>query len=93
MCQCLKESENKLFAHLKEQISKDAKVKSFDESESHYLNKGLVFTGDGGWKLYMEYQIAYIPVKKDGSDGVPKKKTVNIFPTFCPFCGVKMKED
>lgn len=86
MCDCLKKSENEITDHL---------IKANDikyPKESGYVNKVLSFSDiNGGWKLALPFELSFNPKKADGTVGKEKKIKTNILPTFCPFCGVKIK--
>jgi hypothetical protein len=90
MCDCLKKSEENLIAHVAENLKKDYPIKEVNEKESGYVNKGLVFSNPGGWKLFLPFELKYTLVKKDGTPGKEKTYKTNVFPTYCPWCGGKM---
>lgn len=89
-CKCLQQSEDKIINFIKEKFKEDGKkVAEYNEEDSGYVNKVLTFSGGGGWKLVMPFELAYTPIKVNGQNGKEVKYKTNIFPTFCPFCGRK----
>lgn len=43
-------------------------------------------------QLFVQYNARYTRHKKNGRTSLPATKKVNIFFTYCPFCGVKINE-
>lgn len=43
----------------------------------------------GPQTTFTEFEYTFVPMKKDGSLAKPKKKIINLFHSFCPFCGEK----
>jgi len=83
MCTCIRESEKKISDHLIETH------KLTDVDEFGYANKAFIFDSYQSSKIYLPFEVVYTPTKKDGTKGRDKTLKTNIFPTFCPFCGVK----
>lgn len=93
MCDCLKKSEEKVTEHLTETLKeRGIDIVEIDKSESGYANKGLSLGKNGGWKLFLPFELKYTPRKKDGSEGKEKTHKASMYPPFCPFCGNKMEE-
>jgi hypothetical protein len=84
-CDCLIESEKKMIAHVKEALSKEQSVDSWNERDSGYTTKAFFFTG--GTKLTLPFEVKYTPLKKDGTQGKEKVYKTSILPSYCPFCG------
>ncbi len=85
MCDCLKKSEERVKDHLVEQRG------LVNVEEFGYDNTALTFgDNDSDIKIYLPFSVSHKPIKKDGSIGNLKTHKVSIFPTFCPFCGVKL---
>lgn len=90
MCDCLEKTEENLIKHLTERLGKDTTIQDVNIDESGYVNKGLSL--GAGWKLFLPYAFKYTPTKKDGSAGKEKTFKTSIFPTFCPFCGLRFEK-
>lgn len=41
---------------------------------------------------YSEFEYTFIPTKKDGTHGKPKRKILTLNHSYCPFCGEKYPE-
>lgn len=74
-------------------MSKEVNLKSVNEKASGYTNKGLTFGENGGWQLFMPFELKYTFIKKDGTDSREQTKKTSMFPAFCPFCGKKILKD
>lgn len=94
MCNCLHESQEKIIAFVKDNMTKEGKkVAEWNENDSGYVNLVLSFGDDGGgWKLVMPFEVKYTPIKANGTNGREVTYKTSIFPAFCPFCGKPMKE-
>ena len=91
MCNCITETEDKLFAHIKEKYPERTLV---HDSEEGLQNTAFTFGTEedpGGTKLFIPFQYRYTFEKKNGATSAIKKESVNMFFTFCPFCGVPYK--
>lgn len=89
MCDCIKTIEDKTIKALRENNEgRFEKARGllgilFPIVKNKFLDR----------QTYNEYEFIFSPIKKDGTLGKPKKKTVNIAHTFCPFCGEKYQND
>lgn len=90
MCKCLETTENNAIATISTKLQKRFKAIEVDKIESGYTNKVLAFS-TGGWQLMMPFELRYTFEKKDGTRSSGKVEKTSIFPTFCPFCGVKIE--
>jgi hypothetical protein len=89
-CDCLKTSEKNIIDFVKKDFETNGKkVSNFNDKESGYVNKVFSFGKDGGLKLVMPFEVAYTPIKANGTLGKEVKYKTSIFPTYCPFCGQK----
>lgn len=93
-CNCIKEVEQKTIAHLKERYPD----KTYNEELNGFegtglLNQALSMGENGGYKLYHQFAIEVTFTKVNGTQSKPKKETVNIYQTFCPFCGIRLIEE
>lgn len=86
MCDCLEKAKDKILEHVRKQNDKTGKIDNGD-----FKNKGLSLNG-GGWKTYQPFEYEMQNIKKDGSMGAIRKHTVDMYHTFCPFCGKKHKD-
>lgn len=86
-CTCLREVEQKTLKHVEE---RNKHVEGFEiiESESGFDNISYL----PKHQLFIQYNARYMRSKKNGKPSVPATKKVNIFFTYCPFCGVKINE-
>lgn len=90
MCNCIKETEQKIIGNLKERFPE----KTFNEELNRFQGTGmqnvaLSFGENGGHKTYSEFKIESSFEKVNGTQSRPKKETVNIYHSYCPFCGIK----
>jgi hypothetical protein len=89
MCNCIKEVEKKTSEFLKNKIGDKIGTIISEEFESKSM-----LIDDGKWILSLPFRLEYYRKKKDGtSETKVLTHTVNIMPTYCPFCGVKLKPD
>lgn len=88
MCDCLKNIEAKTMEVVKEQ-------KDGEFSDGRMLNTHFPIVNNAFKDriTYNEFQFQFAPRKKDGTIGVPKKQTVSISHSYCPFCGEKHSKD
>jgi hypothetical protein len=89
-CNCLSSEGDiaqKILEHLKEQ-NPDATIEN-----GTFLNTGFSFDpGHEGQFSYSPFEYLLTPVKKDGTQGKPVRKTISMYHTYCPFCGRKYKK-
>lgn len=90
MCSCLEESTKKTGGFLKGKINDIHEVLFCDyECKSFLLNEDKLET-----VLTLPFKVEYYRKKKDGN---PERKITRIeakiLPTYCPFCGVKLKNE
>lgn len=89
MCNCIKETEKRLFEHFeRENKDKERKLISVDllGISIHFLPPtGITVT-------HNEVEVIYEKPKKGGGVKTTKWKPY-VSHTFCPFCGVKYKEE
>ena len=87
MCNCL--------INLKKNLLKDitelSTEKDFKILEGDFLNRALTFD-PSDVKIYLEFKYISTFTRANGETSKPKSKTVNIFPTYCPFCGKEYKK-
>jgi hypothetical protein len=86
MCNCLKDIESKTFEMVKEQ--KEGEFTKGNITPSSFL---IIKNKFSNRATHSEYEFTFAPKKKDGTTGKPKKQTVNITHSYCPFCGEKHK--
>ena len=88
-CNCIEKSEEKILAHIRE------KHPTWDIKDASYNNKALLFN-DGEatlYSLYFEFGYEYSFPKVNGDMSKPKRTTVSITPSYCPFCGKSLKSE
>lgn len=88
-CNCIEEAEQNALKHLKESYPD----KNFSEELNRFNGTGmqntlLSFGEDGGYRTYNEFKVESSFTKVNGTQSRPKKESVNIIHSFCPFCGV-----
>lgn len=92
MCNCIKE--------FTEQASKSIKTKHegtaiIDDvkilQQSLMFNKGMSKTL--GWQTFTDIGYHYTPIKKDKTPGKKINKSISLYHTYCPFCGVQYPKD
>jgi len=89
MCDCIKNIEDKTLETLREnnegifEKANGLLCVHFPIVKNKFLDR----------KTYNDYEFSFTPIKKDGTPGKPKKKTIAIAHTYCPFCGEKHKND
>lgn len=89
MCNCIKTIEEKTLETLRENNEGQ-----FDKAEGLCCTQFPIVKGQFlDRQTYNEYQFLFSPIRKDGTVGKVKKRTVNISHTYCPFCGEKYKND
>ena len=88
MCNCITEIEKKTFLLVQEQ-------KEGEYEKGHLTPAGFQIKKNSisARTTTSEYEFTFAPKKKDGTIGKPKKQTVTIVHSFCPFCGEKHNND
>ena len=93
-CNCIEQSEKNIIEHLKKQNpdkTYDEDLNRFDDTG--FRNTAFSFGGNGGIKFYHEFAIKSTFTKKNGEQSNPKREVINIYPTYCSFCGIKLESD
>lgn len=93
-CNCIEETEQKVLNHLiKTHPNKhyDGELNHFDDTG--FRNTAISFEENGGTKFYHELVIKSSFTKVNGEESKPKRQVINIYPTYCCFCGIKLTED
>lgn len=80
-CQCTTEMLKKVKEKLK------ASHAPAEISDVEWQNMGFII--DHGTQLAFPISYRLQRKKKDGSDAKPVKKSANMYPSYCPFCGKK----
>ncbi|TGE07740.1 hypothetical protein [Hymenobacter fodinae] len=88
MCNCIKESEEQILAHLTERD----KGKAIISKGAGFLNVAISFGKGPAQRGYDEFEYKTTRIKNDGSTGATQKKITCMYHTYCPFCGVKIEE-
>ena len=88
MCNCIKETAEKIISKMKEDNSGKATI-----GDGNFTHMGLSFTGNSGWRTYQEFEYEITPIKKDGSNGRQHKKRISMYHSYCPFCGEGKETD
>lgn len=87
MCNCITEIEKMAFDKVKQQnegeFTKGALIQTGFQIRNNKITDRTTIS---------EYEFTFAPKKKDGTIGKPKKQTVNIVHSYCPFCGEKYPE-
>ena len=84
MCNCISEIEKKILENLNENPEQRTSLNISDGEWEHLSIYPKV-------RLFIKYDYKYTYHKKDGERSNPHRSSVNIFFTFCPFCGEKLK--
>lgn len=77
MCKCLTNRE----ADIKKKIQSDNPKKKIKDVT---LQTALTFVGKISRRSYTEIYVEY--------ENQKRKETINLFHTFCPFCGVEIEQ-
>lgn len=88
-CNCVDNLEQNTLDHLKGQYKERSyeDVSGWSETGLQNVAFGL---GEGGCrKPYFLYKSRYTFTKTNGQTSALKTENVNIYPTYCPFCGLK----
>lgn len=89
MCDCLEKTTKSLREKIKTDVEREHKVNEWIEP-GKYQNKGFSLSG-GPSTIGMPFTVEYRQQKTNGEPAKNvTKKEVNVYPTFCPFCGVKI---
>lgn len=93
MCNCIEEKEQRLLELLKEKHPD----KNIDDSLNGWCGTGFqnqsIMLDQPGSVLYHEFVLEYTFTKKNGKQSGIRKLKTNIIPTYCCFCGEKIKKD
>lgn len=86
MCNCIKDTENKL----KEMIKDNKKFKNLKSLEVSYPNAGLISSDDNKWRIipHLEF-IAKGEYETKSGNIKTKKESLNVTFSYCPLCGEK----
>lgn len=88
-CKCIENIEAKVLDKMQQDNAGKGNIK-----DAQMQNRGLSFDPDfGGWFTYQEIEYKLTPLKKDGTYGRKVTKKINIYHTYCPFCGTKIKSE
>jgi len=93
-CNCIKDAELKTIAHLK--TNNPNKIYNEDLNGfrgTGFDNVAISFGEGGGYSFYHPFVIETKFQKVNGEISKPKKETVNIYPTYCCLCGIKLNDD
>lgn len=90
MCDCISTLENELSEELTKQI--EEKIKVADWEDEGFMNKAFALNG-GPTRIGMPFIMQYRRLKTNGEkEKNIQTKNVTMYPTFCPFCGIKYEE-
>lgn len=87
-CNCIKEFEEILLNKFKENYKGD----TCNDVSANFENQVLSLD-NGNWVLVNPFKVEYTFTKKNGEESRTQYWKVSIGMSFCPFCGVKYKED
>jgi hypothetical protein len=91
MCNCIKETTNRVLNHLREQCKDKAIIGDF--GTMCVTSISFPPTDRASWyQSGQELEYQYTPIKKDGSLGKEINKRISLIHRFCPFCGEKYPE-
>ena len=60
-------------------------------SENGLQNVAFSFGDNSGPRVYFNYKSRFTFTKTNGQTSAPKTENINIYATFCPFCGAKIE--
>jgi len=86
MCNCLKDGKKNILDKLKADKAGVEIINSGD-----FKNYGFSFGKKSFMRTYNDFEYSMTNIKKDGSQGATKKKTISIYHTYCPYCGGKIR--
>jgi hypothetical protein len=84
-CNCLETVPKKITDHLSG-LNPEWQIK-----DSGFVNTAYVFTTPTKTVIGLPFEVEYELQSKKGKT-LSKKHKVSMFPTFCPFCGVKLED-
>lgn len=91
-CNCIDKVENDLSEKLKSKHP-DRTYRDLDT----WSSDGIANTGynieAGTTSVYFPFELRYTVPLKNGEPSAIRKHKVNLFPTFCPFCGINLTEE
>jgi hypothetical protein len=85
-CDCIENSEAKILSHIRE------KHPDWGIKDAHYNHQALLAPNYSKYSLYFEFGYEYSFPKVNGDMSKPKRGTVSITPSFCPFCGNSLND-
>jgi len=93
-CNCIKETEQKTLDFLKTKH----KDKTYNEDLNGFQGTGfqnvaILFGENSGYSFYHPFTVETTFTKVNGEMSKPKKETVNIYPTYCCLCGIKLNDN
>lgn len=89
-CGCIDKVEQNTLNFLKEK-HKDRTYEDVSGWGSTGLkNVGFSLCENGGRMVYFEYKSQYTFIKVNGQTSSLKTENISLYPTYCPFCGVKL---
>lgn len=84
MCNCINEVEKKIL----EEINKNSEGRNeFNVTDGEFEHLSIY----PKVKLFIKYLFKYSYTKKNGERSKPINHSINIFFSFCPFCGEKIE--
>lgn len=93
-CNCIKEVEQKTLKHLIEKNPDKTYNEDLNGFEgTGFDNVAISFGENGGYNFYHKFVVESSLKKVNGEMSKPKKETVNLYPTYCCFCGIKLLEE
>lgn len=92
MCDCITKTTENLQKKIREDVELKTIVSEWID-EGRYQNIGYPMSG-GDIKIGMSFIGIYVRQKKDGNPELKDTKIeVSVYPSYCPFCGKKYKEE
>lgn len=91
-CGCIEKVEKDLI----EKFTQEHPNRDYEETSSFGGTgfQSLSYNFEIGTTFHHEFKLAYTYLKTNGQRSTRKEyRTVNMFPTYCSFCGVKLNED
>lgn len=94
MCDCIEKKNKEIIEHVTKEKAKEGKAVLPLENSYGLGLQNVAFPFNEGEisspRPYIEFEYEYTFVKKNGERSGVKKQSVNIFPTYCCFCGKKI---
>jgi hypothetical protein len=89
MCDCINTVTEKILAKQAEQ-KPERTILPLEEFDGEGLgNRAFTFGSGDGYKMFVPFVYRYTFKKTNGETSKTRKETVNMFFTYCPFCGTK----